>query len=216
MIKIIKNRDLQWDFQNKDPYFRLYNHRVVYVDPFPCYRHNLELTSGLIQEVESKFYLQDNITYFLSEFEAISRTNATAYSDLIHEPGSSKIVGVNLAVSFSGKRTCIHPCMTKYLCSHEYGHLVQYFIEWKSGISADYKRRDEFEIEYAKMRNIEFNNEYGGRKWHSNTGEIIANDFRICITGMESEYYPHDCTHPLLEKKVQDFWSSMKKEYSNC
>ena len=73
---------------------------------------------------------------------------------------------------------------------------------------------DGIDEEYARMRNIPLNQEYGGRKWHTNIGEIIANDFRIVVARIEDEFFPHDCMHPFKDKNVIEWWENAIKTYS--
>jgi hypothetical protein len=213
--------DLVWQFDGK-PYFSIRtpsqgHGTTVFVDPFPCYSPDRELVVKMVEKVEKAFPIRFPTIYGLLPFEVESRTNGTAYQN--HQYNSeNESLKIGDAYPFegvivlSGKRIPIHPAMMRYLVAHEYGHVVDYWIQYKRGLGSDTTT----DTEYAKMRGIDTNLKYyGGRTWHNAVGEVIANDFRIIVCGVESEFWPHECcVHPDKSPEAQKFWSDAVKEFS--
>jgi len=103
--------------------------------------------------------------------------------------------------------------MTRYLVAHEYGHCVDYWMNFKRG-SKDEVVTD-FDREYAALRGVEANSDYGALKWHRNIGELIANDFRICVCNVEPEFWPHPgFAHPHDLPHVNEFWEKCVDEFA--
>jgi hypothetical protein len=98
--------------------------------------------------------------------------------------------------------------MTRYLTAHEYGHIVEWWIEYQRNID-----ESQFDREYMEMRPGS-SRDYGGRNWHRNVGELVANDFRICVTGIEPDFWPHaGFEHPLKLDVIRGFWARMREEF---
>jgi hypothetical protein len=112
-------------------------------------------------------------------------------------------------IIFSGKRIPIHPGMQRYLVAHEYGHVVDYNITYMRK-----KELNSMDEEYAKMRRIEPDQKMGGRKWHTNIGEILVNDFRIICCDIEPEFWPHQVSHPNDTPEVKKYWEEIKTQYA--
>lgn len=213
-IILLKDSDLCQGFDSKEPYFNLtisaskYSD-TQYVDPFLCYTHNIELVSEIANICEKRFPIDIPPHYFILPLEFISRTNGFCSSlTQWNDSEIPKKQAVNHPIiGLCGKRICIHPAMTRYLVAHEYGHAVNNFICKKKEILDN-----EFDELYSKMRGIPYNNDYGARKWHTNIGEIIANDFRIAVCNIESEFWQHEVTHPKDDLKVNMFWSDIMME----
>lgn len=184
--------------------------RTLQVDPFPCYAHPRAEVEKALARAHAAFPLGNQVMCLLLPFEMLGRTNGHAQYDQTYENG--KYTGIELAIVLSGKRIPHMPAMTRYLCSHEYGHCVQHWIEWKRGTLE--KEPHLFEQEYAKLRGVEFSNAYGGRNWHTNTGEIVVNDFRILMTGSEPEFWPHPVPHPLEVPRLKYFWQEMAEKFA--
>jgi hypothetical protein len=206
--------DVQWPF-GEDPTFRCkldqtYDHTVK-IDPFPCYAHDAKLVEEVVEQVESRFPVGFPPKYFLLEHEAINRTNG--YADRhIHYGNGKEPYDWEPLILLHGKRIPIHPAMTRYLVAHEYGHVAQWWIEHCRGIKA--ATTTDMDREYMEIRNGS-DNEYGGGRWHTNVGELIANDFRICVTGVEMEFWPHPgFKHPMYLHDVQRYWSEMVEKFT--
>jgi hypothetical protein len=182
---------------------------TVYIDPFPCYTHDLKLVAAEVEYVESLIKLPLPPHYFILPFESISRTNGW------HDPNNYSIQDEKgdwkseprPYIIFAGKRIPIMESVTRYLVSHEVGHSVHANLAHKLGMSY----RD-FAQMYAKdVRKIEYSSEYGGLKWHSNTNEILCNDIRIGIFEREVEFWPHGVERPSHE--VVNWWREKIKEH---
>lgn len=214
-IKFVKEEEMYWDWDTSQPsyYDKTPNskHGGIYnkFDPFPCYTHNKDLIFKEVQKIESLFPIEFDTFYFIFPYECISRTNGQSYTNTIQYKTETKKHTWDGVIDLYGKRIPIHPSMTRYLVSHEYGHVIDNYI-----CNCRDLDQDGMDEEYAKMRGIECNKQYGGRKWHTNIGEIIVNDFRICIGNTEIEFWPHEVEHPLNCPNVIEFWKEMKEKYS--
>lgn len=207
-IKLVSDNDMSWDWSASNPVFNTktpdanYGHDIKF-DPFPCYSHKRSLVLETLQKAEEKFPIGFDVFYFIFSFEPTSRTNGCAYRNTVKYGNKEKGIkpvwdGV---VDLYGKRIPIHPRMTKYIAIHEYSHHIDNWICHCKGL--EYNGLDE---EYAKMRGLKLNQEYGGRKWHTNIGEIIANDCRIAVFDTEPEFWPHECKHPNEDDNVKNWW----------
>jgi hypothetical protein len=208
-ISTITSADLEWDFRGELPTYRVKGPTSKYgstnkVDPFPCYSHSADLVLEMATFVESCFPIKYPVDYYLLTNEDAGRTNGYAHRDMLWGTGAARYDGWEPAIILSGKRIPPHPAMTRYLVAHEYGHVVQWWIEWVRGIED--KSTTVLDEEYMLLR-PGCDNEYGGRRWHSNVGELFANDFRILVAGVEPEFWPHPgFPHPHHCPEVEAFW----------
>lgn len=102
--------------------------------------------------------------------------------------------------------------MTRYLVAHEYGHHVEYALLAGRGHQ---QHDDSVRAEYRKLRGIDYQPYYGGRTWHLTDGELLANDFRCIVAGVETEFYPHPGFKPPSSlPKVKRWWQAVLKELS--
>ena len=99
--------------------------------------------------------------------------------------------------------------MTRYVIPHEYGHTIQHWLERCMGL-----KNEELEPIYADMRGLKHSDAYGGKNWDGNTGEVLANDFRIVVCGLESEFWPHSVKHPDKLKTIKKWWNKHIKKYA--
>lgn len=214
-----KHSDINFPFDEKPTmYFkRKYGYgSSAKVDPFPCAAHNPKIMRQHVKETTAKFPIPAPVYWVVMPFEAESRTNAWASSGDIYKndhPKAYNKYGIEGYITFSGKRTIVHPAMTKYLVAHEYGHIVDYYISAR-GRQAGEKDHYWFRKAYAKMRGIKYNDSYGGGKRKDSIAEVIADDFRIAVAGVDTDFYVHTCTHPLKSAKVKKFWAGMIKKYA--
>lgn len=209
--------DIVWSFNdNSGPRLALDTpgyRSTIYIDPFPCYSCNFDLVAREIEYVESKIPLPFLPHYYILPYETSTRTNGWAdtnsiYVDGTDEKGNPK-TEPRPCIVFSGKRIPIAPSMVRYLVAHEYGHIVHANLAHKMGLSWD-----DFAKMYAtQVRKIPYNKEYGGLKWHTNSGEIIANDIRVTILNREVEFWPHETSNPVENQEIRDWWTSKFKEY---
>ena len=200
----ITDADLNWSFGTPNPYFSVRHGSYgssESVDPFPCYGHNVDLVRSELERTASLCPLPFPVYVYVSEFEDPARTNA--HASVGYNYDSEKINDEyeisSGTIVLSGKRIPIHPAMTRYLVSHEYGHLVD---SWLCRQNKGFSRE-----KYAEIRGVETPRFYGGRTWHKSIGEIFANDFRIVVCRREMEFWPHEVPHPLhVAPHVMDFW----------
>lgn len=214
-VRLVKDTDMYWDWDGSNPSFLTKTpnskHGGIHLkfDPFPCYHHNLDLVKSELDRIKNIFPIKFDIYYFIFQYECHSRTNGQAYTNTIKYKTEKQKPTWDGVVDLYGKRIPLHPAMTRYLTSHEMGHLIDQWICDQKDLPYNGLDKD-----YAKLRKIKYSDNYGGRKWHTNIGEIIANDIRICLFNSEVEFWPHDCEHPLKNQKIIDFWKEMKEKYS--
>lgn len=203
--------ELVYNFDEGDkPYYNMrnrfcYNYNLQ-VSSFPCYTHDLDIARKSIIDIESRFPMGCLPMWYILPNETRERTNGWCRCDGIYDDDKKALVDSSFEpiITFSGKRTPIHPSITKYLVPHEYGHAVQSWIEYKR---KDKEHGNAFMEEYAKIRGTEACFEYGAGKWHKNIKEVFANDFRIIIGEADAEYWPHPgIEHPLNNKAIQAYW----------
>lgn len=206
-IKTFKHEDLQWSFNSKDPFVYIRTepwNETVYVDPFPCHTHNSELVAEEVKHIANICKLPQYKVYILP-YEDIGRCNGHATENLDYEKGTGKSAPYPHVVLY-GKRIPIMQSMTRYLVAHEFGHVVHYYLAHKMG-----KTRDEFTQFYAEnIRKIEVCKDYG-YKWPLNTGEVIANDIRICLFNRELEFWPHQVPFP--SETIYKYWKSINESW---
>lgn len=189
--------------------------QTVAVDPFPCYPHDVALVRDIAALVEERFPIGFPPVYHVLPFEEVSRTNGHANWTTRYQTGSRDPYACWIVLS--GKRIPPHPAMTRYLVAHEYGHCVNWWIDRRQGRLKNYSDISPFEKEYAALRNIEADLGYGGLKWHKAPIELIANDFRICVTGVEPDFWPHPgFAHPHEIPAVQAFWDRMVEQHATA
>lgn len=206
----INDGDLRWGFTDAMPSFSVkagsYTHSER-VDPFPCYAHDRALVESELNRTAGLFPLPFPVYLYVSAFECEGRTNAHASTGYDYD--AKQVDGEyptgNGTIVFSGKRIPITPAMTRYLVSHEYGHLVEEALKKAKRLDID---------EYAKMRGCEPRGTdfYGGRTWHKAFGEIFANDFRIIICDREPEFWPHPVSHPNADKTLIEWWIAQAEQ----
>lgn len=167
------------------------------VDPAICYPADLDLVLRTAAKCEDIFPLPILPFYFTLPYEPVGRNNACAP---MFDFGGGRWTTV---IYLSGKRIPIMPAMVRALVAHEYSHHIERYISWKLGRSID--------SEYARLRGIPIR---PNPRWHEDIGEIIANDIRILMLGIESDYWPHSCEHPRQLEHLRDFWVRMHTEYS--
>jgi hypothetical protein len=221
---------LFWRFEtNQLPYFNLkgvanpWNGKQIPVDPFPCTPHDKALLERYQQRIEEIFPIGTLLQWVIVPFEVDTRTNAWASSTHLYSSDEqdriTKTHKLEGQIVMSGKRTIIHPAMTKYLVAHEYGHQVDYWIskcmqeQMEDGTGSS--DTDVFRKKYAAFRGVEFSFDYGGGRWKNNIQEIIADDFRIAMGGTDVDFFVHDkVPHPLTDNKVLDYWTELKDQYA--
>ncbi len=213
-IILFKDSDLTYGFDDSGPSFYIRRPEVSYgthikLDSFPCYHHDINLVLEFAKKAEEAFPIDVLPYWYILPFEPLSRCNGEAGTNYGYDINDKREPYPHIILG--GKRIPPMQNMTRYLCLHEYGHCVDNFICKKKKYTDTYPTQ--LDKEYAKMRGIECNDNYGNRKWHTNIGEIIANDFRICVGKVEKDFWPHDVKHPDLCPEVHDFWYKMMLEF---
>jgi hypothetical protein len=216
-VKLVSPDEMGWNWESSTP---LYNTKTPNskwgaqdkFDPFPCYTHDKSYIIERMQLAEKAFGIGMEVHTFIFPYEEIGRTNGQATYNTIRyaqEEGGDGKAAWDGVIKLYGKRIPIMPAMSRYLAAHEYGHIVDYWICRERKLD-----HNGFDAEYAKMRGLDDNQKYGGGKWHTNTGEIIANDFRIAVCAVEPEFWPHPCKHPYDDKNVVAWWAGAKAKYA--
>jgi hypothetical protein len=215
--RIFELKDLEWPWTGNP---NLYTHKLgdwrkpIAVDPFPCHPHERDDVLRMVERVEKAFPIGFKPDYFLLHFETMERTNGWADKVWFQSEEDPQKRLWKPYIVLSGKRIPIHPAMTRYLIPHEYGHIVEDWIEHVRGMQVD---RGVLRAEYAEMRGIETpKTSYGGHSWAVSPGEVLANDFRICVVGAESEFWPHKgIKHPLRLPHVIEYWEMARREWAS-
>jgi hypothetical protein len=180
--------DVVWPF-GSDPFVRIGKSHwphTTRIDPFPCYSHDVGIVRRCVKSLNTFWHLPFDLTYYLMPFDTNHGTNGWFQIDTDHlEDKTKKHFG---SVTLAGKRIPIHPAMTRYLCFHEFGHAVEEAIALSRGLSVGC---DAIQPEYAEVRGLTPQKEYGGDNWHKNVCEVLACDFRILIAAAEPEFWPH-------------------------
>lgn len=210
--------DVVWPFHNPGPRVRIgggHGHQIE-VDPTPAYLHDAALAGEVLHQVATKFPVPWPVTVYLLPHEEIGRTNGATYTDVDYDgpkDASGAYMGRSAAIFFSAKRIPIHPATTRYLVPHEYGHVVE---EWLNERAGNKLWDGTLMREYTEMRGLETLSAYGAGLWHRVPGEVFANDFRILVCGIEPEYWPHHgISHPCefpQDHPVVKWWATLVDE----
>lgn len=208
---------LAWPFEGRDPYYLLKggeHTRHEAVDPFPAYAHDMNLVNEHLQFVAKRAPINMDVTINILSSEGLGRTNGHATHSKYWTDGvaaEAKARGVEHwgVIVFSAKRIPPHPGMTKYLVAHEYGHLVEGWLNREN------KGLHETREAYATLRGLSASSEqhYGGGTWHKGAGELFANDFRVLVCSTELSYWPHlDIPRPETLPQIIKFWQDVQKQ----
>jgi hypothetical protein len=215
---VVDVTELQWGFDGDGPHVLVGGHgkykRQEKVDPCPCYAHNAVYVETVLAQVTEKFDIDFPVVINVLHHETVGRTNGymSYESDYDDESKPKRFFPY---IVLLGKRIPLHPAMTRYLVSHEYGHVVEEWINYKRGKESHESRKETtLYKEYCELRGIGPLDHYGPGTWHKSMGEIFANDFRIAVCGIENEFWPHDVIYPLLDPNVVEWWSNAVKQYA--
>lgn len=215
----LTEEDLCWDFR-REPYFKtvMQNRErssTFNVDPVPCYSHDYDLVLDFAGKAEAAFRVGIPPMWHVACREGEERTNGWAsttsfWNDDLGEDGGWD---QEPYIVLMGKRIPPHPGMTRYLCAHEYGHVVDYWMCKEE--SGDAHAINLFDEEYAKLRGLEWPTKYyGPGMWHKDVGELIANDFRVIMCKVEREFWPHPgIPRPENFPKLRRWWMDKWRKY---
>lgn len=166
------------------------------LDPFPAYGHDFQTviteTDALENSLEALGWVAPwRVDLWVLARECMSRTNGwsnVAEGDWDDEAQVYK--AHRGLIAFSAKRTPIHPAVTRYLVAHEYGHNVQWMLEYYLGLRIC---GEGLLRHYAEVRGFKGDpDRHGsGGRWHSALSEVFACDFRILVAGVDPLYWPH-------------------------
>lgn len=182
------------------------------VDPWPCYPHDADLVRAEVERIGQVFPLPEPFAprWFVLSHEPLERMNGWTDRIVDHwweqgeEPDSAR--PWQSWIVLAGKRVPPHPAMTRYLVAHEYGHVVDYWLQRLAGLDPGKDDR-EWDAEYAKLRGVEVEEVYHGPAWHRSIGELIACDFRLLVAKVEPEFWPHPgIPRPEHLPKVRRWW----------
>jgi hypothetical protein len=208
-IIVLDQKHLRWSFDDRNPCIKVARYgwpREQRVFPAPGYAHSEALTRETAELVESRFPLLDPPHIYLMPFDDVGRCNGqTQYDENWYQKDANGHSVRHHWIYLFGKVIPPHPAMTRYLVAHEYGHVVEDVISCSM-----YKNDDPDAAlmkDYAEMRGYCTDIEgYGPGTWHANIAEIFANDFRILVCGVETEFWPHPCPHPEDVPGLRDWW----------
>jgi hypothetical protein len=222
---ILTTADLTWNMGTGNASYELmpwpehqWSRHTVGVDPFPAYPHDSELMRQQIEYVEGVFPLHFPVTWYSLAHEKAGRTNGHHYGSRFSnkDPEGKDHDDRRSIICMWGKRTPIHPAMTRYLVAHEYGHAVQEHLEWTANVKGSYYELNDLEQRYAELRGVtEQIKKASGGTWHADIGELFANDFRILVTRVEMEFWPHPgFARPEELPAIVQFWKQVGAEQS--
>lgn len=193
-IKTITEAD--WRFNSPESIIQIGtgNKINVSIDPFPCYTHDLEVIKTNLERVQERT-VQIPVQIYVSSFETKTRENA--FSQFHYKEFTDGKWEKEYIIHFSGKRTPIHPILTKYLVGHEYGHLFEYWYEEQLNLTKEAVLES-----YADFRNLVL-----PIHWHKNIQEIFAEDFRVLVAKIDVQYWPHkDVARPETIEGLKEWW----------
>lgn len=207
---------LVWPFHGAgEPVFLVpaggYGTSRVPIDPFPAYPHDVDVAAEVLDLCEQAAPIEPTPSVFVLDREPPARTNGWAERGHAWDEDTEKWVPGPGLIVLAGKRVPPHPAVTRYLVAHEYGHHVDYAICRSRGLEPN--KGEDFDEEYAELRGcadrVADPSAYGGGTWHATTGELIANDFRILVAGVEPDFWPHPgFEHPYLLAPLAEWWAT--------
>lgn len=195
------------------------------IDPFPAYGHDPDLVATTLTRVNAAFPLPEPFApiYFLLRHETLSRANGQSEIKIDYgwkPPEDDPRDAANQRpwrglVVLSAKRIGPHPAMTRYLVAHEYGHIVE---NWLLRCRRERAHSDELILEYADRRGLPpsaFTLQASGGQWHRAAQEIFANDFRLLVTGLEREFWPHPgIERPEGISEIRRWWRAQRRRWA--
>jgi hypothetical protein len=205
--------DVIWPFDQKgEPYVLVGGGkwpRRTPVDPFPGYAHDIALVRETAARVADVWPLPFPLRVYLLHYEIPSRTNGWEQMDAgDYSTGKGKDWVCSIALI--GKRTPPHPAMTRYLVAHEFAHAVVDALLLARG---EEPGKDVVVEEYSKRRDLCPSPAYGGGTWHLKAEEVLANDWRILVAGVEVDFWPHPgVPRPEEVPGLREWWFSVRRD----
>jgi hypothetical protein len=194
-IKTILDDQLDWPTGDSSyPEFGfLDNRHTVKLDPFPGYCHNHLTAKATIIDCVKAFPPQTNLTTWLSRWDDLSRYNGFLYRDSFKYNENNEPLTYHTHIFLTGKKTPIHPVSTRALIAHEYGHAVAYWLELKTQRPVEQIYDEYVDVVLGNNCTNDRELEHAGRilPWHRRIQEIFADDFRVFLAGIDTDFYPH-------------------------
>lgn len=201
----------EWSFRDSKPIWRHFQHgSIATFDPFPCYRHDLALVEEAARAVKDKCPPIWDVDIYAADREEVGRSNGFSNVHEANKYVDDKWIKGDITglIMLSGKRVPPHHAVTQYLVAHEYGHNVEWMLEYVKGSKGLHS--GSIVTEYAKYRGLpdEAVHHGSGGRWHDSATEIFACDFRIIVCNIETPYWPHPgIQHPLDKNLPHDLYS---------
>jgi hypothetical protein len=151
MADVTLVEDIFWSYDGGSPRAKTRRY-FENVDPFPCYHHDLKLVNDVADVVAQSFPIDPlrGPKWGVFAFETLGRTNAWCSIDYDYDNKDEEgIAPWYISIGMLGKRTPLHPAMTRFIVAHEYGHGVEAVIE-----RAMDKTKDGILREYAERRGL--------------------------------------------------------------
>lgn len=216
--EILEHPPLVWPFHyTNGPHSTCGGHQIQQ-DPYPAYAHTRVAVEQGIKLVNKVRLPLMPIKLVLLDHEEIARVNGQSYYDRrdSYDEVTKQWVRKDqwdCWIILSGKRIPPHPAMTRYLVAHEFAHHIEDWVGKIRGL-----KDGELLKEYAKLRKLSEAPPYGAGSWHVAPGEVFANDWRILVADVESEFWPHaDTPRPEKVAGLKTWWkkavADLEKEY---
>lgn len=215
--------DLTWPDRG-NPSYRVgrgsYGGRSVVVHPRPMYPHDAALVERTLRAIEAVHPLAGarcELAILDREFESgfngyampdaiYKRDDGSAWEvripDAEHPSKDLHLNGQALMIVLSAKVVPLLPAWTRYLVAHEYGHCAWYHATRLMGWTTGGNRIAERTYMQVTRGLVDWED---GKRWHQLAAEVIANDFRIAVAGVESEFWQHDVEPP--GDRVRLWWA---------
>jgi hypothetical protein len=219
IVKLFTPEDLSWSFDGGKPHYNI-SHADGYswqekVNPYPCYAHDVERVEVELARLQTIAPLPFPLLIAILSHEFTGGTNGFYREQpKFKESGGGYDYHIG-QICLCGKVIPIMPAMTRYLVSHEYGHGVEDQLQrmYVKSERLTSEKDGALRAYYTEHVRPECVANYGPGKWHSNVGELFANDFRILVSSREAEFWPHPgFSHPTETPAAIEFWKQAQED----
>jgi hypothetical protein len=208
--------ELEWSYHSRIPKFRA-GSLTFNADPFPGYAHN----KGVVEQTAKLCYaaVKNHIPVYvhLPAFDQDGGTNGFTHLDQDYDNERKKWVPKENHIVLLGKRTPLHPAMSRFIMAHEYGHAVE---DWMIALWDYDQHNDDFLEYYRDKRGLspfQALRGTGPNEWWRAVAEIFADDFRILCTGIEEEHWPHGTVpRPEYVNGLSTWWDDAMAELNQA